>query len=82
MGDVILFCNLKIIAKINSIEEILEYRKNEKLNARLPGYTVKMGFGIHLGWAIEGMIGSQYKLEASYLSPHVNMAARLEAGTK
>ena len=41
-----------------------------------------MGFGIHLGWGIEGMIGSHYKLEASYLSPNVNMAARLEAGTK
>ena len=82
IGDLILFCNLKIIAKINSLEEILEYRKNELLNERLPGYTVKMGFGIHLGWGIEGMIGSQYKLEASYLSPHVNMAARLEGGTK
>ena len=81
-GDVVIICVLKIISKINTVEEILEYRKNKALNTRLPGYTVKMGFGIHLGWAIEGMIGSQYKIEASYLSPHVNMAARLEAATK
>ena len=34
------------------------------------------------GWAIEGAIGSEYKIDASYLSPHVNMASRLEAATK
>jgi class 3 adenylate cyclase len=26
--------------------------------------------------------GSEYKIDASYLSPNVNMASRLEAGTK
>jgi len=40
-----------------------------------------MGFGLHIGWAIEGAIGSTYKIDASYLSPNVNMAARLEAAT-
>ena len=48
----------------------------------MPGYQVKMGFGIHQGWAIEGAIGSMFKIDASYLSPNVNMAARLEAATK
>ena len=41
-----------------------------------------MGFGLHVGWAIEGAIGSFYKIDASYLSPNVNMASRLEAATK
>ena len=41
-----------------------------------------MGFGLHFGWAIEGAIGSLFKIDASYLSPNVNMAARLEAATK
>lgn len=41
-----------------------------------------MGFGIHMGWAIEGAIGSEYKIDASYLSPNVNMAARLEAASR
>jgi class 3 adenylate cyclase len=36
-----------------------------------------MGFGLHAGWAIEGAVGSTYKVDATYLSPHVNMAARL-----
>lgn len=29
-----------------------------------------------------GAIGSQYKIDASYLSPNVNISARLEAATK
>lgn len=41
-----------------------------------------MGFGLHIGWAIEGAIGSYFKIDASYLSPNVNMASRLEAATK
>ncbi len=41
-----------------------------------------MGFGLHVGWAIEGAIGSDFKIDASYLSPNVNMASRLEAATR
>jgi hypothetical protein len=37
---------------------------------------------MQFGWAIEGAIGSPLKIDASYLSPHVNTAARLEAATK
>jgi len=48
----------------------------------MPDYKVKMGFGLHTGWAIEGAIGSFFKIDASYLSPNVNMASRLEAATK
>ena len=36
-----------------------------------------MGFGLHVGWAIEGPIGSELKIDASYLSSHVHMASRL-----
>lgn len=46
-----------------------------------PDFEVHLGFGLHIGWAIEGAIGSKYKIDASYLSPNVNMAARLEAAT-
>lgn len=44
-------------------------------------FKVHMGLGLHIGWAIEGTIGSRYKIDASYLSPNVNVAARLEAAT-
>ena len=77
-----MFSFLKVIAKINKFSEILNYRKDDGLNKRMPNYKVMMGFGLHTGWAIEGAIGSFFKVDASYLSPNVNMAARLEAATK
>lgn len=48
----------------------------------MPNYKVDMGFGLHTGWGIEGAIGSNFKIDASYLSPNVNMSSRLEAATR
>lgn len=74
------FANIAITLHKSKILD--EYRKHPKLNARMPGFCVKMGFGLHIGWSIEGAIGSAFKIDASYLSPHVNMASKLEEGTK
>ena len=82
IADLALFSFLKVIAKINKLRHILEYSRNEKLLEKLPEFKVNMGFGLHFGWAIEGAIGSEFKIDASYLSPNVNIASRLEAATR
>lgn len=82
LADMSLLSFIKIIAQINKSPLLAEYRNHPKLAKRLPNYRVRMGFGLHSGWAIEGAIGSEFKIDASYLSPNVNMAARLEAVTK
>ena len=82
IADMSVLAFIKIVASIKLSRAIEKYNKHEGLNERLPGYQVKMGFGLHWGWAIEGAIGSVYKIDASYLSPNVNMASRLEAATK
>jgi len=82
MSDLPVICFLKIMSGINLSKKLKKYKENPGLNARLPNYSVKMGFGLHVGWAIEGAIGSNFKIDASYLSPNVNMASRLEAATK
>lgn len=58
------------------------YESNQLLIDNIPNFAVKLGYGLHIGWAIEGAIGSSFKIDASYLSPNVNMAARLESATK
>ena len=73
---------IEVIEECNASRRLREITQHEGLQARIPGFTTKMGFGLHLGWAIEGAIGSNYKVDCSYLSPNVNMAARLEAATK
>lgn len=76
------FSFIKIIAKLNKYNHILKYSTDEKMKVISQDFKVRMGFGLHQGWAIEGAIGSFLKVDASYLSPNVNMAARLEAATK
>ena len=80
--DLSIYSIIKMLAKINSYKQILAYREHKGLNERMKDYAVKMGFGLHLGWSIEGLIGSHHKVDASYLSPHVGMSAQLEGGTK
>lgn len=73
---------LKVITSVTISKKLEKYKKHAGLNARMKDYSVKMGFGLHMGWGIEGAIGSEFKIDASYLSPNVNMASRLEAATK
>ena len=73
---------LDIIFLLDRSPGVQMYAKSSALQAKLPGFRVRMGFGLHLGWGIEGAIGTRHKIDASYLSPHVNMSARLEAATK
>lgn len=82
LTDMSLLSLTSMVAKIATSAEMAEYREHSKLLKRIPNYRVKVGFGLHLGWAIEGAIGSEFKIDASYLSPNVNMAARLESETK
>lgn len=80
--DMSIIAFLKILIKIYRSHKLDKYRKNPGLNERIKNYSVKLGFGLHCGWSIEGAIGSTFKIDASYLSPHVNMASKLEEKTK
>lgn len=41
-----------------SVSRLLKkYSSRADLNARMPDFRVQMGFGLHVGWAIEGAIG-------------------------
>lgn len=85
-ADMSLVSFLKILSAIKTSHKLEKYKNNDNLNERIPNaggqYSVKLGFGLHIGWAIEGAIGSDFKIDASYLSPNVNMSSTLEAATK
>lgn len=46
------------------------------------GAVVQMGFGLHMGKAVQGAIGSERKLDATYISEAVEFAEFLESSTK
>lgn len=80
--DMALISFVLLVSGLKKSRKMIKYNKHQGLNERMPGYQVKLGLGLHLGYAIEGAIGSYYKIDASYLSPSVRMAERMEGATK
>ena len=39
--------------------------------------SVDLGMTLHVGWAIEGSIGSEYKIDACYMSTNIHIAKEL-----
>ena len=75
---------LKTFAGIHRDKNIERFVSENKL---LLGYGTEdfepdMIFGMDAGWAVEGAVGSEYKIDATYLSPHVNMASRMMSACK
>ena len=84
-GDKALYSFVKTMIEMIRHEDFLcnfSPRALNELYERMPGYKCRIGCGLHFGWAIEGAIGSSKKIDASYISPHVNMSETLEASTK
>ncbi len=82
VADKALIGFLKVLVEINRDSQVLGYREDTRLAGVLAPFKLRMGFGLHAGWAIEGAVGSLQKVDATYLSPHVNMAARMEAASR
>merc|ERR1712110_743887 len=73
----------RILGAINCSPILAEYRTHPGLQFRLGSQCrVNLSFGLHAGWAIEGAVGSEFKIDASYLSPHVSIATGVERCTK
>jgi hypothetical protein len=80
--DLSLMMGVKLMAAVHKSPVLWEYRSHPGLIARIRDFRVNLGLGLHAGWAIEGAIGSEFKIDATYLSPDVNLAMGLELATK
>jgi class 3 adenylate cyclase len=82
VGDQAMASFIRLTICVRGATHITELVQNPVLQKRLPGYTVRLGCGLHVGWAIEGALGTQKKIDATYLSPATNIAMGLEGATK
>lgn len=73
---------LKSFAGIYRDQKVLDWSKDFRLSAGVGAFRVSLIFGMDAGWAVEGAVGSEYKIDATYLSPHVNMASRMTGACK
>lgn len=74
------FC--KILGEVHQSPVLAQYRTHPILGLLLGAECrVDMSFGLHFGWAIEGAVGSEFKIDASYVSPNVSIASSVESAT-
>lgn len=73
---------LKSYAGIYRDKKVLGWNDDFRLGAGVGAFRIGMIFGMDAGWAVEGAVGSEYKIDATYLSPHVNMASRMTSACK
>jgi class 3 adenylate cyclase len=81
-ADLSLMFGIKLMASVHKSPVLWEYRGHPGLIARIRDFRVTLGLGLHAGWAVEGALGSEFKIDATYLSPDVNLAGRLAAATR
>jgi hypothetical protein len=73
---------LKSFAGIYRDKSIQNWKKDFRLGAGVGAFNVHLMIGMDAGWAVEGAVGSEYKIDATYLSPHVNMASRMMSASR
>ncbi|KAF4745789.1 hypothetical protein FOZ63_009017, partial [Perkinsus olseni] len=69
---------IKIIAEIRRAGDLKAYAKHPKLIPKFSlTYQVDVGIALHSGWSVEGAIGSEMKIDATYIGFNVSVARSL-----
>jgi hypothetical protein len=84
-ADRALLALIKITVEMRRSEAVINLLQHPKLLAEASTTSkykqVRMGLCLHTGWAIEGPIGSNFKIDAAHLSPHVTLVEFLDTCT-
>lgn len=83
MADVSLVAFARILGAVHSSRALEAYRSHPGFMQRFGRHTrFTVSSGLHYGWAIEGAVGSEFKIDTCYLSPNVSIAESVEATTQ
>lgn len=83
MADLSVLAFSSIVGAVARSSVLAGYRQHPGLQQRLRDKCrVDLSFALHRGWAIEGAVGSDFKIDASYISPNVSVASSIEHATR
>ena len=78
-ADKSIIAAVKMVSEIRRVSELLYFSKKPDIIKKFGNnYRPRLTFGLHMGWTIEGAIGSESKIDACYLSPNKTIAERVE----
>ena len=80
IADKALISAVKTVVELKRAQDLQAYSRHPKILQKFQNTTYRTGvtFGLHVGWAIEGAIGSDFKIDALHLSPDASIAHRIE----
>ena len=59
---------MKSLVKINKEPEFIRFRKDPRLIDQMPeNFQIQINCVLHAGWAYEGLMGSPYKIDPTYV---------------
>merc|ERR1719277_2966896 len=82
LADMSMLAMSWVLGAVHRSPVLAAYRGHPGLQQRLGrNCRVNLSSALHYGWAIEGAVGSEFKIDASYLSPNVSIAESIERAT-
>merc|ERR1712232_1431165 len=79
LADMAMLASSLIVAAIHRSAVLAPYKTHPGIQQRLKQDSrVNVTVGVHSGWAIEGSLGTDYKIDATYVSPTVSVAESVE----
>jgi len=78
-ADKALISAVKIVVELRRASDLQAYSRHPKIQPKFSSqYRTGVTIGIHQGWAIEGAVGSDFRIDALHLSPDAMIAHRIE----
>jgi len=79
MCDMAVIAFVRIFAAVHSSRMLYGYKKHPGLQQKLLKHCrVNLTSGLHCGWAIEGAVGTEFKIDACYISQNVSLTESIE----
>lgn len=79
LADKSLITAVKIVSEMRRAQHITQFYKKPEIIAKLGNSSrPNLTFALHMGWTIEGAIGSESKIDACYLSPHLQASYKIQ----
>lgn len=70
-----LVSSIKVVAELRRSVDIQAYKTHPKILSRFgSAFSPSLTISLHNGMALEGVIGSEYKIDPIYLSPQIELA--------
>jgi class 3 adenylate cyclase len=79
LADKSIIAAVKIVSEMRRAIHVNQFYKRPEIIAKMgQGVRPHLTFALHMGWTIEGAIGSDSKIDACYMSPQLQYAYKLQ----